>query len=62
MESWFHTLKAELIRDHTFGTRRQAEAAIFEYMEVFYNRHRIHTALNGLTPSEIEDSILRRGT
>jgi transposase InsO family protein len=60
MESWFHTLKVELVHDANFRTRREAIAAIFEYMEVFYDRQRIHSALGGLTPSEIEEVVLRR--
>ncbi len=60
MESWFHTLKVELVQDEKFRTRREAMAAIFEYMEVFYDRQRIHTALGGLTPAEIEKVALRR--
>ncbi len=60
MESWFHTLKVELVQDEKFRTRREAMAAIFEYMEVFYDRQRIHTALGGLTPAEIEELVLRR--
>jgi transposase InsO family protein len=60
MESWFHTLKVELVQDQKFRTRREAMAAIFEYMEVFYDRQRIHSALRGLTPSEMEDVALRR--
>ena len=55
MESWFHSLKVELVHDEDFVTRREAMAAIFEYMEVFYDRQRIHTALGGLTPAEIEE-------
>ena len=54
MESWFHTLKVELVQGEPFTTRRQAMAAVFEYMEVFYNRQRIHTAIGGFTPSEFE--------
>ncbi|MBI3329580.1 MAG: IS3 family transposase [Nitrospinae bacterium] len=61
MESWFHTLKSELIQDLTFNTRREAIAGIFEYMEVFYNRQRIHSALDRLTPSEHEELFFRRG-
>lgn len=61
MESWFHTLKAELIQDTIFNTRKECSAAIFEYMEVFYNRQRIHTAIGNHTPSEIEELVLRRG-
>jgi putative transposase len=60
MESWFHTLKVELIYGEKFRTRREAMAAIFEYMEVFYDRQRIHSALGGFTPSEIEELVLRR--
>lgn len=60
MESWFHTLKSELLHDHVFATRREATAAIFEYMEVFYNRQRIHTALGTLTPAECEELVLRQ--
>lgn len=60
MESWFHSLKVELVQDEKFRTRREAMAAIFEYMEVFYDRQRIHTALGGLTPAEIEELALRR--
>lgn len=59
-ESFFHTLKVELVHDQKFKTRREATAAIFEYMEVFYDRQRIHTTLGGLTPAEFEESDLRR--
>lgn len=60
MESWFHTLKVELVHDERFRTRRQAMAAIFEYTEVFYDRQRIHSALGRLTPSEFDEVALRR--
>lgn len=60
MESWFDTLKSELIEDDGFKTRREAIAGVFEYMEVFYNRQRIHTALGGLAPAEIEEIFLHR--
>ena len=60
MESWFHTLKVELVQDQKYATRREAMAEIFEYMEVFYNRQRIHTTIGGFTPSEIEEAFLRR--
>jgi putative transposase len=54
MESWFHTLKVELVHDRDFTTRREATAAIFEYMEVFYNRQRNCSAIGGLSPAEFE--------
>ena len=60
MESWFHTLEVELIQDEVFGSRRQAMAAVFEYMEVFYNGQRSPSGIGGLTPLEIEQLVLRR--
>jgi len=44
-KSFFATLKKELIHRDQFKTRRQAAAAIFEYIEVFYNRIRLHSIL-----------------
>ncbi len=58
MESWFHTLKVELVQGRIFNTRRQATSELFEYVEVFYNRQRAHTSLGGLTPSEFEEMNL----
>lgn len=43
-ESFFHTLKTELVHHCDFETREDARAAIFEYIEVFYNRQRLHSA------------------
>jgi putative transposase len=60
MESWFHTMKVELIQDEVYRSRKEAMAAVFEYMEVFYNRQRAHTGIGGLTPSEIEKLDRRR--
>ena len=60
MESWFHTLKVELIQDERYRSRREAMTAVFEYMEVFYNGQRAHTGIGGFTPSEIEELVLRR--
>jgi transposase InsO family protein len=54
MESFFATLKAELIHRTRFRTRDEARAAIFEYIEVFYNRRRLHSALGYLSPAEFE--------
>ena len=42
-ESFFHTLKVELIRGVLYNTRQEAKTAIFEYIEVFYNRQRRHS-------------------
>lgn len=55
MESFFHTLKTELIYHCRFKTREQAKRAVFEFIEVFYNRKRIHSALGYMTPVEFEE-------
>ena len=55
-ESFVSTLKRELIRRHSWPTRRTARMAIFEYIEGFYNtRRRRHSALGHLSPSEYEE-------
>lgn len=54
MESFFHTLKTELVHHRDYQTRNQARADIFEYIEVFYNRSRRHSALGYLTPAQYE--------
>ena len=54
MESWFHTLKTELTIHENYWTRDQAKAEIFEYIEVFYNRNRLHSALGYMTPAQYE--------
>lgn len=54
-ESFFHTLKNELVYQHKFKTREEAKNVIFEYIEVFYNRIRIHSTNNYLSPMEYEE-------
>jgi transposase InsO family protein len=54
MESFFATLKVELIHRRHYRTRDEAKADIFEYIEVFYNRRRRHSALGYLSPVEFE--------
>lgn len=54
MESFFATLKRELIHFRTYRTRDEARADIFEFVEVFYNRQRLHSALQYRTPAEFE--------
>ena len=46
MESFFQTLKVELVYHTVFATRAQARRSIFEYIEVFYNRIRLHSAID----------------
>ena len=58
-ETFFATLKTELIGDRIFVTREQARREIFEYIEVFYNRRRLHSYLGYLTPHEFEHSAGR---
>ena len=57
-ESFFHTLKTELIYHQNFQTKAQANQAIFEYIEVFYNRQRIHSSNNNLSPVAFEEKML----
>jgi len=54
MESFFHTLKTEHVYFYHFKTRKEAIGSIFEYVEVFYNRQRIHSTLDYLSPLEFE--------
>ena len=54
MESFFRTLKVELIYGNVFETRFQARRCIFEYIEVFYNRIRTHSAIDYNSPEEYE--------
>jgi putative transposase len=53
-ESFFATLKGELVYDRTWSTRLELRAEVFEYIEVFYNRHRLHSAVGYKTPAEVE--------
>jgi putative transposase len=53
-ESSFSALKLELVADERFNNRQQARDSIFEYIEVFYNRSRIHSATDYLSPAEYE--------
>lgn len=53
-ESFFKTLKTELVYHQDYNTGKQAELAVFEYIETWYNRQRRHSALNGMTILEFE--------
>ena len=55
MESFIATLKKECVT-YQFATREEARAAIFEYIEVWYNRRRLHSSLGYLSPLEFEQS------
>jgi len=54
-ESFFRTLKVELVYLRRFRTRAEAKAAIVEYIELFYNRRRRHSSLDYLSPAEYEE-------
>ncbi len=53
-ESFFNSLKTELVHHFDFATRAEAKQEIFEYIEVFYNRKRHHSANNYISPADDE--------
>ena len=57
MESFWGTLKQELVYREEFATRDAAWTALFEYMEVFYNRQRRHSALGYVSPEWFEAAL-----
>jgi len=57
-ESFFHTLKAELIHHEDYRSRAEAKASIFEYIEVFYNRQRRHSHIGQVAPLAFEAANL----
>lgn len=59
-ESFFHSLKTELIHHCKFETRSQANQAIFEYIEVWYNRQRLHSSNNYMSPVDFENYMLQK--
>ncbi len=59
-ESFFKTMKTELVYQRTFKTKEHAYLAIFEYIEVWYNRQRIHSSLDYLTPIEVEKMMMNK--
>lgn len=58
-ESFFHTLKGHIIHDSNFATRQEANAALFEYIEIYYNRIRRHSANGWLSPEAFEQKYFR---
>jgi transposase InsO family protein len=61
VESFFSTLKTELIGDYVYRTRAEARANIFEYIEIWYNRQRRHSSLGYLSPTEFEQKAVAIG-
>ncbi len=56
-ESFFKTLKTELVNEQSYQSREQARQSIFEYIEVFYNRIRRHSTLNYKSPENFEKAF-----
>jgi len=57
-ESFFHTLKVERVHLEDYQSRREATTDLFEYIEIFYNRQRLHSHLDLVSPAEFEQAWL----
>jgi len=57
IESFRSSLKYEVVYPHRFATRTEARTAIFDYIEVFYNRTRLHSSLGYLGPIQFESQL-----
>ena len=58
MESFFHSLKVEEVHHRDFRTRDEARAALFDYIELFYNRQRLHSSIGYLSPVNFEEQAV----
>ncbi|MBK7960679.1 MAG: IS3 family transposase [Bdellovibrionales bacterium] len=58
VESFFHSLKTELVYRRNFKTRKEAMQAIFEWIETWYNRQRLHSSLGYMSPDDYEKMAL----
>ena len=56
-ESFFASLEWELIEDSDWHTHEEARRAVFNYIEVWYNRERLHSSLDYCSPAEYEDQL-----
>jgi transposase InsO family protein len=59
VESFFATLTKELLVDGVFATHAEASRALFEFIEIWYNRQRRHSALGYRSPVQFEDELLQ---
>ncbi len=59
-ETFFHLLTVALIHDEKFYTRMAAKSEIFNDIEIFYNRNRLHSTLNYCTPFEFEEEYMTK--
>jgi putative transposase len=57
MESFWSTLKNEMVHHEQYATREQARQSIFEYIEIFYNRQRLHSSIGYVSPEAFEASL-----
>ncbi len=57
MESFWSTLKTELVNHESYATREEARRSIFEYIEVFYNRKRLHSSIGYQSPEQFEAGL-----
>ena len=58
-ESFFHSFKTEMVHHENFKTKAEANQSIFEYIEIFYNRKRLHSSNNYMSPVDYEAKMLR---
>ena len=56
-ESFFGTLKSELVHDEHYATHEQARQSLFEWIECWYNRRRRHSSLSYLSPEAFEAKL-----
>ena len=56
-ESFFRTIKVELVHDENYQTREEARRSIFNYIECYYNKKRRHSSINYVTPDEFEGNM-----
>ncbi len=62
-ESFFHTLKVELVHENNYETRCSAKQSIFQYIEEYYNRKRMHSGIDYKVPNEVElANLVRKGS
>jgi transposase InsO family protein len=57
VESFWSSMKYETVYQHRFATRAEAKAALFAYMEAFYNRRRLHSSLGYVSPITFESQL-----
>ncbi len=57
VEAFWSTLKVELVHRHVWATRAQARQAVFEWIDAFYNRQRLHSSLGYRTPAAYEADV-----